>query len=163
MKTEAIIKNFLRWKMLYNDEVEKIRPAHIENTYPLTIAELTDLCNQVLEAQTPGKKLGISPTNKLSYELDQSSKPKPMTDEEILEVVKIQNEKLLDSIPEGYTEIVKIVELALDQQFTGVVSWTNKFVKRYPNSKFVKPFKALLNGDKNPDKLRLEDETRASQ
>ena len=60
---------------------------------------------------------------------------------------------------EGYTEIVKLVESALNGDCEKSKVWINKFIEKHPNSEFVKPFKALLIGDKNPDKLRCDGET----
>lgn len=60
---------------------------------------------------------------------------------------------------EGYTEIVKLAESALNGDSEKSKFWINKFINKYPNSEFIKPFKALLMGDKNPDKLRCDGET----
>lgn len=60
---------------------------------------------------------------------------------------------------EGYTEIVKLAESALNGDSEKSKVWINKFIEKYPNSKLIKPFKALLIGDKNPDKLRCDGET----
>lgn len=57
---------------------------------------------------------------------------------------------------EGYTEIVKLAESALNGDSEKSKLWINKFIDKYPNSELIKPFKALLIGDKNPDKLRCE-------
>ena len=59
---------------------------------------------------------------------------------------------------EGYTEIVKLAESALNGDSEKSKFWINKFIDKHPNSELIKPFKALLIGDKNPDKLKCEGE-----
>lgn len=59
---------------------------------------------------------------------------------------------------EGYTEIVKLAESALNGDSEKSKFWINKFIEKHPNSELIKPFKALLIGDKNPDKLKCEGE-----
>ena len=66
MKTEAIIKNFLKKEgfFLLDDSFGDRSEMY------LSFSQLVSLCTQVAEAQNPGKKLGIAPTNKLTGETE---------------------------------------------------------------------------------------------
>jgi hypothetical protein len=55
----------------------------------------------------------------------------------------------------GYTEIVKILEKGLQGRGIDVRAYAEKYINDKPESVLVKPFKALLEGNTNPDKLTL--------
>ena len=54
---------------------------------------------------------------------------------------------------EGYVELVKIAEAALNGDIEKSKFQISKFIEKYPDSELIKPFKALLIGDNNPDRL----------
>lgn len=56
-------------------------------------------------------------------------------------------------IQEGYTEIVKITEAAIESNPEKAIRYAKAYISKFPNGDFVKPFTALLIGDKNPDNL----------
>jgi hypothetical protein len=55
----------------------------------------------------------------------------------------------------GYTELVKILEKGLQGRGIDVRAYAEKYINDKPESVLVKPFKALLEGNNNPDKLTL--------
>lgn len=58
----------------------------------------------------------------------------------------------------GYTEIVKMIEGALDGNSEKVRRYANGFLQKFPDHMLCKPIKSLLEGNKNPDGLKLEGE-----
>jgi hypothetical protein len=53
----------------------------------------------------------------------------------------------------GRTEIIKIVESALDGDKEKVKLYIERYIIKYPESDLIYPFANLLNGEKNPSKL----------
>jgi hypothetical protein len=53
----------------------------------------------------------------------------------------------------GRTEIIKILEAALNNDKGKVINYTERYIIKYPESDLVYPFTQLLNGEKNPSGL----------
>lgn len=56
----------------------------------------------------------------------------------------------------GYTELTKIAEFGIAGRKWKVMTWMKRFIIKYPDHELTKPFKALLDGNENPDGLSLQ-------
>ena len=54
---------------------------------------------------------------------------------------------------QGYTELVKIGEAALDGDKEKARKYVERFIVKFPESDLIYPFTHLLNGEKNPSGL----------